>query len=131
VDIDIKPGSCPNPIKVKSKGKLPAVAPLRSSLEDVATPFDSLMAQGDCYDCNEEGPDGFMDLIMKFKTQEIVEAIGDVEDGDCLVLELTGNLKEEFGGTEINSIHSDPKSLAAFGPGDAQRSQRKNLTMTY
>ena len=33
-----------------------------------------------------------MDLTLKFDTQEIVSALGDVSDGDCVVLHLTGNL---------------------------------------
>jgi len=41
------------------------------------------------------------DLTLKFSTQEIVSALGNVNDGDELVLPLTGNLKEEFGETPI------------------------------
>jgi len=110
VAVDIKPGSCPNPVNVKSKGVLPVailgtddydittidptsirligIEPLRSGYEDVATPVSDA---NDC-NCTEEGPDGFLDLTLKFKTQRIVEAIGDVNDGDVLVLELTGVL---------------------------------------
>ncbi len=108
VFVDIKPGSCPNPLNVKSSGVLPAailgtadfdittidptsirlagVSPLRSSFEDVAgPPADS----NDC-NCTEGGPDGFLDLTLKFKTRDIVEAIGDVNYGDTLTLKLTG-----------------------------------------
>jgi hypothetical protein len=42
-----------------------------------------------------------MDLTLKFKSQELVAAIGAGADGDVLVLSLTGNLMEEFGGTPI------------------------------
>jgi hypothetical protein len=108
VVVDIKPGSCPNPLNVKSKGVLPVailgsedfdvnavdvasirlagVGPVRSSLEDVGAP---VIDANDC-NCTEDGPDGYLDLTLKFKTQEIVEAIGDVNDGDILLLELTG-----------------------------------------
>ncbi|MHC4658773.1 MAG: PKD domain-containing protein [Planctomycetota bacterium] len=110
VVVDIKPGSCPNPVNVKSSGVLPiailgtedvnvldivptsirlaGVEPLRSGYDDVAGPVS------DCNDCNctTDGPDGFLDLTLKFKTQRIVEAIGDVNDGDILELELTGVL---------------------------------------
>jgi hypothetical protein len=110
VAVDIKPGSCPNPVNVKSSGVLPVailgsadydittidptsirlagVEPLRSSYEDVATPVSDV---NDC-NCTTEGPDGFLDLALKFETQRIVEAIGDVNDGDVLTLELTGVL---------------------------------------
>ena len=113
VAVDIKPGSCPNPVNVKSKGVLPiailgtvdydvttidpasirlaGVEPLRSGYEDVATPVSD---SNDC-NCMTEGPDGFLDLTLKFKTQRIVEAIGDVNDGDVLELPLTGVLSDE------------------------------------
>jgi hypothetical protein len=108
VVVDIKPGSCPNPLNVKSKGVLPVailgsedfdvnavdvasirlagVAPIRGSYEDVGAP---VIDANDC-NCTEDGPDGYLDLTLKFKTQEIVEPIGEVNDGDILPLELTG-----------------------------------------
>ena len=58
--------------------------PLRFAYEDVATPFD-----GELCDCHEDGPDGILDLVLHFDTQEIVEAIGPVKDGDELELILT------------------------------------------
>jgi hypothetical protein len=104
IDVDIKPASYPNPLNTSDKGVLsvailgseafdviqvdPAtvllegVAPLRWALEDVSD-------------------DGHMDLVLKFKTQEIVAALGDVDDGDVLVLWLTANLKAAFGGGAI------------------------------
>jgi hypothetical protein len=112
VNVDIKPTSWPNPFNVNSKGVLPVailgtedfdvtqidpatillegVAPLRWAFEDVATPGDPLA-----------GPDGFMDLSLKFDTQEIVAALGDVNDGDEIILHLMGNLKAEFDGASI------------------------------
>jgi len=114
VPVDIKPTSCPNPLNIKSKGVLPiailgaetfavteidpetvrlmGVAPLRWSIEDVATPFDGDIE--DCYDCTTAGPDGFDDLTLKFNRQEIISAIGSVEDGECLVLTLTAELAD-------------------------------------
>lgn len=110
VSVDIKPGSCPNPLNVKSSGVLPVailgtadydvttidptsirlagVEPLRSGYEDVATP---VLDANDC-NCTTEGPDGYLDLTLKFETAEIVDAIGEVNDGDVLTLELTGVL---------------------------------------
>lgn len=114
VFVDIKPGSCPNPINVKSWGVLPVailgtsafdvttidrasirlmgVAPIRSSLEDVATPFTDEVTI--CDSCTDLGPDGYMDLTLKFSTQSIVKALGVVTDGECIVLELTGELTD-------------------------------------
>ena len=108
VAVDIKPGSCPNPVNTKSSGILPVavlgsndydittidpasirligIEPLRSSYEDVAAP---VLDSNDC-NCIEAGPDGLLDLTLKFETQAIVEAIGEVNNGDNLVLELTG-----------------------------------------
>ena len=68
--------------------RLAGVEPLRNSLEDVAGPVSD---SNDC-NCSEAGPDGFLDLTLKFETQRIVEAIGDVDHGDVLTLELTGIL---------------------------------------
>jgi hypothetical protein len=117
VPVDIKPQSCRNPLNVGSKGVLPVailgtadfdvthvdpatvelvgVSPLRWAMEDVATPYEPFVGKEDAYDCTEEGPDGYMDLTLKFKTQEVVAALGSVNDGDVLVLSLTGSL---FGG---------------------------------
>jgi hypothetical protein len=110
VDVDIKPESCPNPLNVADKGVLPVailgsgdfdvtqvdpatvslegVAPLRWALEDVAGPGCS-------------GPDGYLDLNFKFKTQEIVAALSDINNGDVLTVTLTGSLKEGFGSIPI------------------------------
>jgi len=120
VEVDIKPGSCPNPLNVKSKGVLPVaelgsaefdvfnidpasirlegVAPVRSSYEDLATPVSD--KTDDC-GCTTEGPDGYIDLTLKFNMKEIVEALGEVNDGDLLELILTGALTEVFDGTPI------------------------------
>ncbi|MEA2067125.1 MAG: hypothetical protein U9O65_08560 [Thermotogota bacterium] len=92
---------------------LEGVAPLRWAYEDVATPFELYIGKTDCdNDCNILGPDGYTDLTLKFDTQELLGKIGtttveitdaevtasELKDGDCLVLELTGNL---FDGTPI------------------------------
>jgi hypothetical protein len=116
VTLVIKPMSCPNPLNTKSKGVLPVailgtedfdvndvdvttvllagVSPMRHNFEDVATPFNGA-SHIDCSDCTEYGPDEFMDIILHFDTQEIVAAIGDVSDGDCVPLQLTGELLDE------------------------------------
>ncbi len=124
VPVDVKPGSCPNPLNTASTGVLPAailgtegldvtkidpasirlagVAPLRSDYEDVGAPFEPFVGKMDCrMDCSESWPDGWMDLTLKFDTQEIVSALGGVEDRQCVVLNLTGNFREEFGGGPI------------------------------
>ncbi len=59
--------------------RLADVAPLRCDYDDVATPFDC-----------EVGPDGYLDLVLHFDTQEIVSALGPVVDGEVLELILMG-----------------------------------------
>ncbi|MBN1464617.1 T9SS type A sorting domain-containing protein [candidate division KSB1 bacterium] len=126
VFIDIHPQSCPNPLNPKSKGVVPVailgtdefdvttidpgtilldrnmddelagVAPLRWAFEDVATPFE-----GDECNCHTEGADGYVDMTLKFDTQAVIAALGDVNDGDLFPLVVTGMLLEEFGGTDV------------------------------
>ena len=110
--LDIKPDSCPNPLNVNSKGVLPVatlgsdvfdvnsidpnsillegISPIRFSLEDITAPNTD---PNECA-CSTEGPDGYIDLTLKFDTQEIVDALGEVVDGETWMLHLTGNLKD-------------------------------------
>ena len=116
VALDIMPGACPNKVNVKSKGLLPVViagsadmtvydidtisleifgvAPVKSNYEDV---ISSELPAEQC-DCVPGAPDGFTDLVLKFDRQDILEAIGDVDDGDYVVLTLRGYLQDD---TEI------------------------------
>ena len=121
VPVDFRPGGCPNPLNMRSAGVLPVailgtgeldvttldpasirlngVPPLRSSLEDVGTPFYPFTGKTDCsWDCNEDGRDGYMDLTLKFDTQAVAAMLGMPADGACVVLQLTGNFKAEFDG---------------------------------
>jgi len=41
-------------------------------------------------------------LALRFDNQEIISSLGEISDGDVRLLELTGNLKKEFGGTPIS-----------------------------
>jgi len=138
VAIDIKPQSCPNPLNLKSRGVLPVavlgsedfdvnsidaasirladVAPIRSSFEDVATP----VADGNECECTTEGPDGYTDLTLKFKTQEIVEklinAYGELAGGQMLSLTLTGALYDGtlIEGTDcVRLVGNVPRAIAA------------------
>ncbi len=117
VSLDIKPGSCPNPINPVSRGALPAallgtagfdvnnvdisslrlegVAPIQAGYEDVAAPFS-----GEVCGCSSDGPDGFFDLTLKFRTQDIISAIGPSPSGGR-VMTLTGTLLD---GTAIEGL---------------------------
>jgi len=126
VYVDIKPESWPNPLQLRDRGVLPVaicgtedfdaatidpatieltreslgvgVSPLRWSWEDVATPY-----MGEPYGGHDLGPDGYLDLTLKFKTQEVIETLDldDLNDGDVIMLIITGNIMEEYDGTPI------------------------------
>lgn len=116
VAVDIKPGNCPNPLNIKSRGvltvavlgsddfdvttidansiRLAGVDPIRRSYEDVATP----VSDGNECECITEGPDGYRDLTLKFKTRDIIneleDTLGELIAGEELVLTLTGFLND-------------------------------------
>jgi hypothetical protein len=126
VFVDIKPASWPNPLELKAKGVLPVaicgtedfdvttidpetirltmedvgvgVAPLRWSYEDVATPYEGEPCSG-----HDLAGDGYLDLTLKFKAQEVIATLGldAFSDRDVIILMLTGNLKEEYNGSPI------------------------------
>ncbi|MCH7761014.1 T9SS type A sorting domain-containing protein, partial [candidate division TA06 bacterium] len=140
VALDIKPQSCPNPINPTKKGILPVailgtasfdvneinplsillenIPPLRDDFEDLSTPLD-----GECKDCTEEGPDGFLDLTLKFDIREIITILGEVENGNELCLLLTGNLLD---GTPIEG--QDGIVIRSKGKGGPQ-SGEESLTI--
>jgi hypothetical protein len=119
VNIDIKPGSCPNPLNVGKKGVIPVavlgssefnvteidrgsvllygIAPIPKALspEDVTAPMND--PQDEC-DCDTLSADGYIDQVYLFDAQEVAQALGDIEDGDVVPLTLTGFLAD---GTEI------------------------------
>jgi hypothetical protein len=126
VAVDIKPGSCRNPLNLGSRGVLPigilgsedfdvnnvdptsirlkyinfseGVGPIRSSVEDVAAP----VVDGNECDCSAEGPDGYMDLTLKFKAPqiatELLNTAGELVEGQELLLTIAGQL---YDGTQI------------------------------
>ncbi len=120
VPVDIKPGSCPNPLNVNEKGVLPVAilgtsdfdvtlvdpssvlllgcAPLSYTEEDVATPFEPFTHKEEAIDCTDAGSDNIQDLTFKFSTQDMVTALGPVMDREVRTLHLTANL---YDGTPI------------------------------
>jgi hypothetical protein len=91
-NLDIKPTSCPSAVNVGNQGLTPAaivgapdldvhdidvstvllegIPPVKWGYEDVVASFD-----GELCNCTEEGPDGIMDLALKFETQMLAEVI--------------------------------------------------------
>ena len=140
VEIDIKPGSCPNSLNVNSKGVLPVavlgaqdfdvetidpetirltvegsekdVLPIRWNYDDVATPFD-----GELCDCHEFRGDGIMDLTLKFDTQELVEMLElDGFAGETIALIISGECDDgAFEGRDcvrvLEHARFDPKKM--------------------
>jgi hypothetical protein len=117
VPFDIKPGSCPNPLNVGSKGVTPAavagtaalaassidpasirlegVPALRWGYEDVTVPFEPYTGKPLVENaCSLLGPDGFPDLTLKFDTEALAAALVGVNDGQVLALHLVGALSD-------------------------------------
>jgi hypothetical protein len=143
VYVDVKPGSCPNPLNTRwaaaigedgsgggldsggagagvirgpkpvlpvailgtadfdvtdidpSTLTLEGVPILRWSIEDVSTPVSDAVEE--C-ECTEDGPDGYLDLSLKFDKGLVINALGDVYDGEIIALKIIGEL---FNGAPI------------------------------
>jgi hypothetical protein len=113
VQVDIKPGSCPNPLNTKQNGVLPVaiagsptlnvndldlatlklegVSLAKSSVEDVISQYKR--PEGSC-ECTTTGGDGYNDLVLHLTSQQVVKAMGEVTNRESRVLSLTGNLKD-------------------------------------
>jgi hypothetical protein len=94
---------------------LEGVEPLRSSYEDVARPA---LGNEEC-DCTTGGPDEIMDLTLKFSGQEIASTFGPVEDGDVLVLTITGLLLDgtPFEASDcVTILNKQPRPPLYSGP---------------
>jgi len=70
----------------------------------VGTPFVPLVGNEGAEACHELGPDGIMDLGLKFDTQEfvasLIESLGTVNDRETIAVKLTGTLQD---GTQIQA----------------------------
>lgn len=119
VKLDILPGSCPNPFNRKSKGVLPVV--LAGSVEvdvsqidlstlsiwradgigEIVAPsrkpapaFEDVVAASGEADCGESDADGLEDVVLKFSSAELVEALELANEaaGSSLELVVSGAL---------------------------------------
>jgi putative hemolysin len=129
--VDIKAGSCPNPLNVGEKGTLPvailgtvnldvteidpatirltrdgltaSIEGLRWEIEDVATPNPA----GNCQ-CWTVPGDRRPDLVVHFDVKQVVDALGlsSEEDGNSVPLTIRANLKNgsELSGTDCVRI---------------------------
>lgn len=124
VAVDIKPGTCPNPLSM-SEGTYPVsivgtptfdvsqVDPASVRLEgvaaetgrqvtvkDVATPYAGTITDPPLAgQCTVAGPDGRSDLNLKFDAKQVLSALGPVTNKQVRVLTVTGNLTAAYGGT--------------------------------
>ena len=112
VEIDVKPGSCPNAFNLDGKGVLPValiggvadytldeinldsvmlngVPFVRYTMEDAATPF----FEPPCA-CTMETSDGYMDVSYKFDSPAIAATLGTPAKGDELTVIMTGVLDD-------------------------------------
>jgi hypothetical protein len=111
VFVDVKPGSCPNPVNPGKKGVTPVailgtfdfdvsaidpasvmaagtVPPVRWAYEDVGTPYI-----GGSGDCHTLGGDGIMDLTLKYDAREISTALDlAAHGGETVAMPLYGTL---------------------------------------
>jgi hypothetical protein len=119
---DIKPTSCPNPVKLTSKGVVPvallgsedfdasSIDPaslmingecpaIRTALEDVSAPFTEERsdppAEGDC---TTDGPDGYDDMTAKFDKECVITTTDLIEQGTELWT-ITGTYTDGDGNT--------------------------------
>jgi hypothetical protein len=76
---------------------LEGTEPVKYDYEDVATPVEN----GEKCECTTDGPDGYMDLTLKFKKKDIFSVLGSVSKGDVIPLKITGSLLD---GTEFEGI---------------------------
>ena len=111
VPVDMKLGACQNSVNRLSNGiltvallgtadiditlidresiRLEGVSPIRGTIEDMSTPA---VDRQDICDCSTPAHDGFDDLILKFRTRDLVNALGEVQDREPIILTLTGTL---------------------------------------
>lgn len=114
VGVDIRPALCPNPLSIVSKGVLPVaivgtneldvydieptsvsivigeveISAIRHSYKDIATTAEP------CVCPSSFGPNGFNDLLLDFRTEDILEALGSVAPDDVVELDFSGRLAD-------------------------------------
>jgi hypothetical protein len=154
--LDIKPGSCPNPLNRGSRGLLPMavlgtmdydvamidesslrlarvdgvggeVEPHSAVYEDVATPFD-----GEPCDCHDMGGDGIMDLLLMFRTPDVVDALelDGMSHGDVVELVVTGTLLDGTAFEAYDCIKTVGRNMGwwATAPATSPRASNKSLS---
>jgi hypothetical protein len=123
VSLDIKPGSCPNPLNMnRNNGKavlpvailgteefdvqdidpstitLLGIQAVRFNYEDVGEP----QVNNDDCQCSENGPDGYEDLTLKFDRNTLIDTLLKLPFEEYQELTISGMLHDstEFSGTD-------------------------------
>ena len=77
----------------------PIIPPDEKKRADVATPYEPYIGKMNCVEgCNDLGPDGYMDVTLKFNMREVGAALSEVPHGECMIMAVTGSL---FDGTSF------------------------------
>jgi hypothetical protein len=114
VSVDVRPGMCPNPFKMSELGLVPVaiygtrsfnvsdidpasvrlegIAPVRTTLQDVGSPYEPYVGKDGCVDCASTKKDRIKDLSLKFDAAALAEALGTAANGECRLVSLTGLL---------------------------------------
>jgi N-acetylneuraminic acid mutarotase len=116
VPIDVKPGSCPNPLTTLDRGvvsvavvgtnafnptqihpstvRLEGLAPVHWAIEDATSPHTPYLGKTNCNDCIKGKKDRMMDMVFKFDAQALVNALRPITNGECRVVRLVGQLTD-------------------------------------
>ncbi len=127
VPVDMVPGKCPSGVKLQGGGRVKiaiaghpgfdpstvdlttvnvlGLAPIQSSVRDLATPYSPFTGKSQPTDCNGLGADGLDDLDLRFDKRDLIAALeaafGPLTSGDVLVVPLSGSLLPSAGGAQI------------------------------
>jgi hypothetical protein len=134
--LDLHPTSCPNPFSYRANGAFPAailggpdldvteldpssltldgLAPLRWSIEDVASPYE-----GEPCGCTTAGPDGYPDLTLKFDGQLLAAVVGQHPGNTEVELGIHGMFGDGtlVTGSDCVVIRGNPARNEASGEG--------------
>jgi hypothetical protein len=125
----------PSSIRMTNPENGMSIAPLRWSYEDVGTPFD-----GTPCGCHHRGEDGYTDLTLKWRTQDIVGMLVLItHHGQDVRLNITGQLEDGrtfYGGdcVSLRGVPKRPKGLMpelGFLSGESDEASRGQVQISY
>ena len=109
LDFDVRPEACPNTLNTHGQGAIPmavlggpdfdvsridpttllleGLSPEKIRMEDVAA-----APSGTACACTAAGPDGYLDMTLKFRAADVRAVLGPMAPGDAFALTLTGTL---------------------------------------